>query len=444
MLLSNVIFKHPNYSYCKANITIENGLIEKIDIIDNSPDCFKFAEFYVTPGFVNSHLHPNQLFDRRLMDGINITEILHQMHAGHKKNEEDRYVQALFVLIEAIKAGATSIYAVANNPFPVIKAFKTLDIKGAVTCFYNDQWEAYGKPPIISLYDLIEEQFSIAYKEKNEKLDIHIGSSSIASASDRLLILLNILSKKFKTKVNIHISEGESSVRSCIQSRQRTPIRLLHHLGILSKDWNLIHAVNIDNEEISIVSKTGANIIHCPVSNAKTGVGIAPIKAILDAGITIALGTDACSNNNTNNILNEAYFSLLLQAALHKNAQIISLETLIRWITINGYKVLGSTQKGIIEIGAPADLLLWSLNENAFTPIPCGNFDSVLIYNAPDIKPHTILIDGKIVLEDYQLTIISEKEIREAANFRSAKINSSFAKNIEAASDIEMGVSESS
>lgn len=421
MLLGNIIFKHPDDGYCRANITIEDGLIAAIDIIDNAPEHYKNAEFYVTPGFVNSHLHPNQLSDRRLLDEMNITELLHQMHNGYKKNDEDRYVQALFVLMEAIKSGSTAIYAVANNPFPVIKAFKTFGIKGAVSCFYNDQWEGYGKPPVISLYQSIEEQFSIAYKEKNEKIDIHIGSSSIESASNQLLILFDELSKKFKTKVNIHVSEGESSVQSCIESRQTTPIRLLHDLGILSKDWNLIHAVTIDDEEISMIAKMGARVIHCPVSNAKTGVGIAPIKAMLDAGITIALGTDACSNNNTNNILNEAYFSFLLQAALHQNPQPIALETVMQWMIGNGHEILGSNKKGAIEIGEPADLLLWSLNDNAFTPISYGHFDSALIYNAPDIKPHTILIDGKIILEAYQFKVIPEKEIRDAVNFRTEK-----------------------
>lgn len=342
------------------------------------------------------------------------------MHGDYKKNDEDRYAQALFVLIDAIKSGSTSIYAVASNPYPVIRAFKTIGIKGAITCFFNDQWEGHGDAPV--LHQAIEEQFLKAYQEKNERLDIHVGSASVQSASNDLLILMDSLAKRYNTKVNIHISEGIESVKSCIKARGLSPVRLLSKLGVLSENWNLIHAVNIDDEEIALIAKSGAAVIHCPVSNAKTGVGIAPIKALMDKGVTIGLGTDACSNNNTNNLLNEAYFAALIQSCKHENPKVITIETLIQWMTLNGNKIIGNGIKNSIEIGNPADLLFWSLNENAFVPIPFGNFDSTLIFNAPDIKPHTVLMDGKAIIEKYKFTLFSEKEIREATNQVSSKI----------------------
>lgn len=414
MYLDNVIIKHAEYGYCKANITINNEIISKISIIQTLPIDYKDSEFYATPGFVNSHLHPNQLYDRRLLDGLPITELLHQMHGNYKKTDEDRYVQALLVLIEAIKSGATSIYAVASNPYPVLKAFKAIGIKGAVTCFYNDQWEGHGDSP--TLHQSIEAQFLAAHREKTDKVDVHIGSASIQSASNHLLTLMNELARRCNSKVNIHISEGIESVHSCQKSRGTSPIRLLAQLGVLSAYWNLIHAVNIDEEEVSLIANAGATVIHCPVSNAKTGVGIAPIKALMQAGVTIGLGTDACSNNNTNNILNEAYFATLIQSAQHLEPKMLEEATLMKWMITNGYKILGKHPETTLREGAPADLLLWSLHHNAFVPVPYGNFDSTLIFNAPDIKPHTVLVDGKPVVENYQFKIFSEEDIRDKVN----------------------------
>lgn len=417
MLLTNVIIKHPSLGYCKANIGIKDHLIEKLEIQEDNLTEFTDAEFFVTPGFVNSHLHPNQLFDRRRMDALSITELLHQMHANHKKNDEDRYVQALFVLMEALKTGATSNYAVASNPYPVIKAFKALGMKGAISCFYNDLWEGHGDSPVLSVQHSIEENFLHAHQQKTDMLDIHIGSASIQSASNDLLILINEIAKKIKTKVNIHVSEGIQSVEYCRKFRGTTPVRLLDQLGILSENWNLIHAVNIDETEIKLIAKAMAKVIYCPVSNAKTGVGIAPIKALMDLGVSIGLGTDACSNNNTNNILNEAYFGLLLQSAIHQDPHSITADTMMQFLISNGHKILGSPATNpYIQVGQSADLLLWSLHENAFVPIAFQNFESALIYNAPDLKPHTILVNGKIMVENYTLTVISEKEIRDLAN----------------------------
>ena len=416
MKLENVLIKDPSYGYCKANLCIADGRIQKIEIIDNSLRDLSRVDFYITPGFVNSHLHPNQLLDRRLLDELNIHQLIDSMHSDYKKTDQIRYAQAIFVLMDAIKSGATSVYAVACNPYPVIDAFKNLRIKGAVTCFYNDRWEGFGAPPAISLLDAIEEQFTQAVKQKNERFAIHIGSASVESASNELLLLMDRLAKNFMSKVNIHVSEGQGSVHSCMNSRHLSPIRLLSDLNVLNSRWNLIHAVSLDLEEIALIAKHQASVIHCPVSNAKTGVGIAPIIELMHQGVKIALGTDACSNNNTNNILNEAYFAALIHAAFQQNAKALSVETLMQWITSQGHEIIGTGQQGTISVGEPADLLLWSLHENSFAPLSHGKFDTALIYNAPDIKPHTVLIDGAIVVENYLFTLLPEKEIRDEAN----------------------------
>lgn len=422
MLLENVVIKDLYHGYCLANISIAEGMIKEVLIVKKKDIDFKQSVYYVTPGFVNSHLHPNQLLDRRMLDDLSITELLHGMHTEYKKTDEDRYAQALFVLMDAVKSGATTIYSVASNPYPVIRAFEACKVKGAVTCFYNDQWEGFGLPPSISVLNSIEEQFKEAFKKQTDKVRIHIGSASVESASNDLLMLLNDLATRFDTKVNIHISEGIESVQSCMRSRGFSPVHLLAKLGILSNRWNLVHAVNIDAEEIDLIAQAKASIIHCPVTNAKTGVGIAPIKEILKQNITLGLGTDACSNNNTNNILNEAYFAALIQMACQQDAKALSTESVMKWITQNGHEIIGTEQKGTITKGEPADLLLWSLKDNPFVPVTYGNFDSSLVYNAPDIKPHTVIIDGEIIIDSYQFKPLSEEEIKKAANLCGEKI----------------------
>lgn len=413
--LENVIIHDPQ-GYCRADLVIDDGRIQKIEILDRSLEAIDSVQFYVTPGFVNAHLHPNQLLDRRLLDGLNISELLHGMHIGYKKTDYDRYVQALFVLMEAIKSGATTLYSVASHPLPVIEAYKRLGVKGAITCFYNDQWEGFGAPPSVSLLKAIEENFARAVEHRCENFQVHIGSASVESASNELLLLIDRLAKQHKTKVNIHVSEGRDSVESCLKSRKLTPIRLLSELNVLGPDWNLIHAVTLDPEELLLIAKHGASLIHCPVSNAKTGVGIAPIIELMKLGVRIGLGSDACSNNNTNNILNEAYFAALIHAAYEQNAAVLSVNTLMHWLTTEGHEIIGTGQKGVIAVGEPADLLLWALDENAFVPLAHAKFDEALIYNAPDLKPHSVFINGNLVVENYEFLPLPEDELREEVN----------------------------
>ena len=418
MVLENVIIRHKSHGYCRVNILIQESVIKKIDIVEKQIQDFSnnTYSFFVTPGFVNSHLHPNQLFDRRILDGLDLHALLQKMHTQYNKTEQDRYMHALFVVLDAIRCGATTLYSVASYPMPVINAYKTIGAKGAVSCFFNDQWETKDEPPPVMPLDTIEEQFAALITQKTDNVAIHIGTASIRSASNRLLVLLDDLAKKYNTRVNMHVSECAEDVVLCKKFRGTTPIRLLDQLGVLHDIWNLIHVVAIDEHEIELLARRGTSVVHCPISNAKTGVGIAPVPQMLKKGVSVGLGTDACSNNNTNNIMNEAYFALLLHAANNKNATIISLEEIMHFLITNGYAMLGKKQKGIIQEGEPADILLWELYTNSFVPLCYGNFESAIFYNAPDIKPHTVIIDGKKIVENYTFTNFVEKEIMNQAN----------------------------
>ena len=415
-ILKGVIIESAHNTYKQADIFIKNGVITKIDSFAIDATKISSQHFLVTCGFVNSHLHPNQLLDRRMLDNLPITNLLSAMHTIQQKGDIDRYNQAIVVLLDAIKSGATSIYAVASKPAPVIKAFKDIGVTGAISCFFNDVWEGEGNIPAqISLED-VEKVFSEYFKDNSDEVKIHIGSASILTASNDLLVLFNDIANRYGTRVNIHISEGMKSVETCFKKRGATPIRLLANLGILNKNWNLIHATSVDYEEIEIIASSGASVIHCPVSNSKTGVGVAPILALYKNGVNITIGTDACSNNNTNNILNEAYFAYLLQSALHKDPVAIKEETIFDWLTTNGLKIIDSFKSGKIEVGQRADLLLWSLQSTCFVPLPYGRLSSVFINNAPDAKPHTVLLAGKKVIENYCAVGLLEETAINAVN----------------------------
>lgn len=415
-ILKDVLINSLSGTYRLATIHIENGLIAHIESTEIQTRDIGRAQFYVTCGFVNSHIHPNQLSDRRILDGLPISELLSTMHTAHKKTDEDRYAQAICVLIDALKSGATSLYAIASNPMPAIRAFNDLDLTGAISCVFNDVWEGDGNTPSqISLSD-VERQFAEFFTYNSDDLKIHIGSASILTASNDLLLLFNDIAKRYDTRVNIHMSEGSDCVEKCLQNRGFTPVRLLAHLGVLNERWNLIHATTVDEDEVQLIANAGATVTHCPVSNAKTGVGIAPMRSFHLAGVIIGLGTDACSNNNTNNILNEAYFALLLQSAIHKDPSLFTIDTVFEWMTMNGHTIVGSGRSGKLEVGARADVLLWDLSMPAFTPIAYGRLKSVLINNAPDVKPHTVLINGNAIIENYKFVGAVEEKALQAVN----------------------------
>lgn len=426
MLLENILIKNKNTeTYRLVNIEIQDTLIKSIIVLDDNVKDFNNVNYYATRGFVNCHLHPNQLFDRRLMDHLSISELLSNMHINYRKTFEDRYYQAVLVLLDSVRSGSLINYSVASNPEPVIKAYKDLGIMGAVTCFYNDVWEGYGNPPKIDNISDIEENYKTILKEQNENFSIHIGSASIESASNELLVFFNEISKKYETKVNIHIAEGVDSINSCLKNRGKTPIKLLQDLNVLNENWNLIHVVNVTEEELSIIAKSNARVIHCPVSNAKTGVGIALLKKMLDKGVVVGLGTDACSNNNTNNILSEAYFTSLIHSASNKDAHLFNVNTLMEMLTDRGNSIVKNSINNVIEAENKANILLWNLKDISFVPLNFRNLDSAIIYNAPDIKPIDVIVDGQLMIQDYKYLNIDIQSIIHKINHLSKKISNS-------------------
>jgi 5-methylthioadenosine/S-adenosylhomocysteine deaminase len=419
MILKDVIIYENNCLFL-ADIEIQKQTIENIVTRPYKYSKEDNKKFFVTPGFVNAHLHPNKLLSRGVLDDLNIEHLLSKMHISAKSDYNIKYKQALFTLADAIMHGSTTIYAVASNPSPVIEAFKYIGLKGAISCFFNDCWDGYGHKPLLTEFSLIKKKFNEVFKNHNEQVGIHIGTASTQSASNKLLILFDQIAEEFNAKVNIHISEGEKNVQNCLKYRNHTPIELLNELGVLNHRWNLIHATTMNKNEIKMIANNGANIILCPVSNAKIGVGIAPIRDFIEQKINLSLGTDACSNNNTNNILSEAYFAQLIFNATQQDGSFITYRQLYKWLTISGRSIFQMNDIGEIAIGQRADLLLWSLDNPSFSPLGQSNYLSKIFYNAPDIKPHTVILGGIKAVENYKFLLFDQHELLAELNNYSA------------------------
>ncbi|MBY0463140.1 MAG: amidohydrolase family protein [Alphaproteobacteria bacterium] len=110
------------------------------------------------------------------------------------------------------------------------------------------------------------------------------------------------------------------------------------------------------------------------------------------------------------------FFASLLQSAIHQDPTIFKEEIVFEWMTTNGLKIIDSPKSGKIQVGERADLLLWDLKSPAFVPLPYGKLKSGFINNAPDIKPHTVLLNGNKIIENYNCISFLEKEAITAVN----------------------------
>ncbi|MDD4722742.1 MAG: amidohydrolase, partial [Acidaminococcaceae bacterium] len=215
------------------------------------------------------------------------------------------------------------------------------------------------------------------------------------------------------SEIHMHLSETKNEVSNCLKEYGLTPIALMDKLGMFEVGTLAAHCVNVTTDDIKIMAKKHVRVVHNPQSNLKLASGIAPIPAMLESGITVALGTDGVSSNNNLDMLEEAR----LAAFIHKNVTgdptVIPATTALKMATVNGANAVGFKDLGELKVGQKADIVLYDMNKPYWYP----RYDrtSLFIYAANASDADTVLVDGKVVLENGQfLTVDVEKVYAEA------------------------------
>ncbi|MCL7455180.1 MAG: amidohydrolase family protein, partial [Anaerolineae bacterium] len=201
---------------------------------------------------------------------------------------------------------------------------------------------------------------------------------------------------------------------------QRTGLRhveWLHALDALGPDTHLVHGVWLDDHELDLVAASGAVIVHCPVSNMYLASGVAAVCDMLARGIPVALGTDGPGSQNSQDMLESLKVAALLAKVSTCDANAVLPLDLLRMATVDGARLLGRDDIGRLVPGARADLTIVDLNNARSMPV--HRPESALVYNASGADVHTVVVEGRILLDAGQVTVLDEgallEECRQAA-----------------------------
>lgn len=174
-----------------------------------------------------------------------------------------------------------------------------------------------------------------------------------------------------------------------------SPTRYLESLGVLGPRTLAVHAVQVDDDDIEILARTRTPVVHCPISNAKLGEGIAPIPRMLQKGVTVALGVDSVASSGRLDLLSEMRTSLLMHRAANRSAAAISSKDVLEMATMGGAKALGMDDRiGSLEKGKAADLVLLRLDRVRHGPIS-DPISSVVETATPEDVAY-VIIDGQV------------------------------------------------
>jgi 5-methylthioadenosine/S-adenosylhomocysteine deaminase len=229
------------------------------------------------------------------------------------------------------------------------------------------------------------------------------------------------LASEMNAPIQIHLHETAFEVEQSLNDHGMRPTERLDKLGLLSPLTQCVHMTQINERDIEILQATGAHVVHCPESNLKLASGFCPSHKLLEAGINVALGTDGAASNNDLNLLNEVRTASLLAKGVSQNAQALDANKSLEMATLNGAKALGLDNIiGSLEVGKQADICAFTMNE--LEQLPLYNPVSQLIYSASSNTVSHLWVNGKLLLNDRQLTTLNLSELKNKARRWAAQI----------------------
>ena len=377
----------------------------------------------VTPGLINTHQHAAMSLLRGYADDLQLQEWLEKWIWPIEKHmtAHDIYTGALLTAIESITGGTTTVntmyhYTPEENE---AKAFADAGLRGVIghVCF---SWRK--KEDKKALEDLaknwhnkadglirisvdphapytVDPEYMKELKEKREELNQKYGSEKAPVIWHTHIAETTDEQEKIRKAFNIQLKGGV--------------LEYLDSLGVLDEHVIAAHCVALTDKDIIIMKKRKVNVSHNPISNLKLASGVSPVPKMLEKGIIVSLGTDSPCSNNTADMFEVMKTAAILHKGVNKNPTTLPAEKVLEMATIEGARALSwENEIGSMEVGKKADLSIINLKKPHLCPV--YNATSHLVYAARTSDVETVIINGRIVMENRKLTTLNIKKVMDA------------------------------
>lgn len=397
-------------------LAIEGSRISKIAADLNPADydtVIDANDQLVMPGLVNAHTHLAMVLFRGYADDMALQPWLEEMiwPAEAKLTAEQAYWGTLWGCIELIRGGVTAFCDMYMFMDDVAKAVEQTGLRALLS--YGMIAFEPGKKVDQELDKSLE--FASKWHGKADgRIQVAMAPHAQYTCCDTMWERTLQVCEAQGYWINTHISETRREVDVCIKQSGKSPVAYLDDLGVFAAPTLAAHCVHVNEADIGILAERNVRISHNPGSNLKLGSGIAPLPKMLEAGLTVGLGTDGSASNNNLNMFEEMQLSALLHKGFCEDPLAVPAATAVELVTQNGYLALGFEAGGVLQEGALADLALLDLNQAHLEPVyqPL----SALVYSAQAADVRTTIIHGRILMKDRELLTVDETEVRHHIN----------------------------
>ncbi len=374
-------------------------------------------EMVITPGFCNGHMHISYahatrgIFPDNLEPGDYLANVFKLQSA---MTEEEEYLTSLLGITELLKYGTTCFLDPGSTKYleSCMRAYQQAGCRIVVGSQVVDMPNPLNLP-VYSVPDAVSvmEDTINAY---DGRLDGRVRAWAMPFdamyCSRDLLVAAKGIADAHHTGMTLHQTNSPGAVQAHLNNYGKRPVEYLEDIGVLGPNLLLSHVVGLDDAEVGCVARSGAKAVVCPTAALKMGAGITSrgmLPEMLEQGVCVGLGTDAGNNSNLIETLRSMYLVTVVFKDARQTTDVIPAETALEMATIQGARALGMGDEiGSLEAGKKADLVLFDTRRPEWRTIfnPVNN----LVYNADGRSVHTVIVDGKVVVENHQPVFVDE------------------------------------
>jgi 5-methylthioadenosine/S-adenosylhomocysteine deaminase len=357
------------------------------------------------PGFVNVHNHTPLMITRGMVEDLGFAPMyVADIPQGHHLDEEETYLLSLLGAYELLRAGSTTVMDFYRNPAACARAHAEIGLRSVIAGRIHDadpealsrgRYEydpALGRSSIAENAALIERWNGF----DGGRIRCDWAPHAPDTCSDDLLREVAKLVDAHGGNINTHLAQSAAEVAMLIETRGRTSAQTLDHAGLLDARTIAAHCIWLDQPDIARIGAAGVTVAHSPIGNAKSGT-IAPIMELAKAGARIAL----CSDTMSGDMFEALRWAVSMQR-IRTQSMVLDARTALSWATREGARALGLDDEiGALTVGRKADLIILDRTSPMLAPVVDGF--GILAYSANGACVDTVVIDGRIVLEEGRL-----------------------------------------
>ena len=395
-------------------IAIKNGKITFVGK-GRKKDNFKAereidAKFKVAlPGLINCHTHVAMTIFRGIAEDKELNSWLKETiwPLEAKLKPEDVYHGTLLGCLEMIKTGTTCFVDMYFYEDAVAKAVEELGLRAVLAPgILSTGLSTSGQQMLESAIEIYRKFHGTA----SGRLNVWFGPHAVYSCDRQTLISVMEAAKKLNTGLHIHLAESAEMAEKIRLELGISEVGLLHEIGFLAKNVLAAHCIHLSKNDIELLARHNVKIAYNPVANMKLAQGTAKIKEMLDFGITVGLGTDGPASNNSLDMFETMKIAALLQKLAYKDPGVLPAWQVLKMATVDAAKALGlESEIGSIEAGKKADIILLDFKKPHLTPI--HDLYANIVYSARGSDVDTVIVDGKVLMENREVIVANEEEI---------------------------------